>query len=1097
MIEKEEKQTITHKKKKWSLKKKFAIFAAPLVVAGVVGVGLLHQEHESSAFQSDFFGALADQSHHNITTDITAPDITAPIGPYDQRLGYTLFPSISKTLEDRGFVLTSKATGQTASWHDYYFLPPVNLFPIYDEKNQAGLSIIDSENISLHKAAYPARIYSSFEDIPELVVKSLLYVENRERLEQTQDSRNYAIEWDRKINAVFQQVNKKMGLPSDGSGGSTLAEQLEKLRHSEGGRTNGMADKATQVFTASARAYAQDRNSTLDSRKTSDLGYINAVPLSGYPGFGEVIGMPDGLAVWFDTNIDDFNKIMHMSEADLSNAQWDLKAQYYRQTLALIMAVQRPTVYLRKDKTILDGRIDRYLPSFERAGIISPELKERALTMRLDWAGKINPDLLSVEPEKSINLVRSNLLEELRLQSVHDFDRMDIDAESTIDYRATQRVNTVLHDLADPLTVHGQSVVGTRMVKPESAGDIQYTFTLYENVGDMNYLRVQTDNREDEFNLNEDSMLELGSTAKFRTIITYLENTLEVFRTYKNSLSVDLPQLSARQMDEDGITTWVLDYLQSDVIDVGRDETLMLNAAMDRVYSARNNASFYTGGGRHRFDNFMRRDNWREVSVREALEDSINLPFIRMMEDIVHYTIYNKLEGVDLAVYDEFDHLDREKYLDRFILHDAVGHFTKIYKRYKGLDSEQVRDRIFAQLREDTPPAHLAATHRYIYPESSLEDFSVFLAEHTGESHQSKLDEVAYESLHRRYAKNEYDINDRAYITDIHPIELWMAATLIEKPSATWKELRRGAVDLAPEIYTWLKKSNNERLKTRHVYTMLEQDAFVEIHKNWKAKGFPFQRLIPSFATAIGVSGDTPSSLASLMGVVVNAGKRLPNAEFTRVSLGKDTPYERNYTFAPDKKEAVLDPKIAAIVKDNLENVVQNGTGRRAKKAITFSNGLSWPVGGKTGTGDNRIEYRGEDGRMIKSTARNRTATFVFTFGDKYYGSIVAYAPGAESEKEDFTSSLPVQAFKQIMGEITPILEQHNRALIDTQLQEQVTAKAEAAAVKAQAELDAQKALDEEQAALELELEQEQTMFEFEPIEYKLLPPQIRLMPLM
>ena len=1071
MIEKEVQKEISKKKKKWSLKKKFAIFAAPLVVASAVGVGLLHQEHESSALQSDFFGALADQSHHIITTDLNAVDITAPLGPYDQRLGYTAFPEISATLEDRGYVLTSKATGQTASWHQFDFLPAINLFPIYDEKNQAGLSIIDSENINIHKAAYPAHVYPSFDDIPELVVKSLLYVENREQLEDTQDSRNYAIEWDRKINAVLQQVYKKIGLGGDGSGGSTLAEQLEKLRHSDGGRTNGMVDKATQVFTASARAYAQDRNSTLESRKTAVAGYINAVPLSGYAGFGEVIGMADGLAVWFDTNVDDFNTIMHMPEADLSDAEWGLKAQYYRQTLALIMAVQRPTVYLRKDKTILDGRIDRYLPSFERAGIISTELKERALTMRLDWAEKINPDLLAKEPEKSINLVRSNLLEELRLKSVHDFDRMDIDAESTIDYRATQRVNAVLHDLADPLTVHGESVVGTRMVKPESADEIQYTFTLYESVGDMNYLRVQTDNRDDEFNLNEDSMLELGSTAKFRTIITYLENTLEVFRKYKNTLSEDLPQLSERQMDEDGITTWVFDYLQGDDLDIERNETLMLNAAMDRVYSARNNASFYTGGGRHRFDNFMSRDNWREVSVREALEDSINLPFIRMMEDIVHYTIYNKLEGVDLAVYDDFEHPDREKYLDRFILHDAVGHFTKIYKRYKNLDSEQVRDRIFAQLREETPPAHLAATHRYIYPDASLEEFSVFLAEHTGEKYQSQLGEVAYESLHRRYAKAEYDINDRAYITGIHPIELWMAARLIENPAATWTELRRGAVNLAPEIYTWLKKSNNERLKTRHVYTMLEQDAFVELQKNWKAKGFPFQRLIPSFATAIGVSGDTPSALASLMGVVVNAGKRLPNAEFTRVSLGKDTPYERNYTFAPDRTETVLDPQIAAIVKENLENVVQNGTGRRAKKAITFSNGLSWPVGGKTGTGDNRIEYMDEHGRVTISTARNRTATFVFTFGDKYYGSIVAYAPGEESEKEDFTSSLPVQAFKQIMGEITPILEQHNSALIDSQLQAQraaeAAAKAEAEKLKAE-----EKRLREEQDAIELRTQQ-------------------------
>jgi membrane peptidoglycan carboxypeptidase len=1014
--------------KKWSLKKKFAMFASPFVVVGALSGYLAHNEHENSHLQSDFFGALADQSYHHLSENLTAPAVLPPTGPYDERLGYTKFDAISENLESKGYVLVSKATGQAAKWQGPDFLPHVPLFPLYDEKNQAGLGITDSNQSALHNAGYPNAVYANFAEIPPLVVKSLLYVENREQLEENiTDTRNYAIEWDRKIYAVLQQVYEKIGLSGDGSGGSTLAEQLEKLRHSKGGHTNGMLDKATQVFTASARAYSKDRDSTMQTRQSAVANYINAVPLSGYRGFGEVIGMADGLAVWFGTDVDDFNRIMTLNEDWLSEDEWAVKAQYYRQTLALIMAVQQPTTFLRKDRKALDARINRYLPSFARAGIISDQLKEHALTRGLDWAAKINPDLLPEDPEKSINLVRVNLMQAMGLPSMHDFDRMDISATSTIDYRATQIVNTALKDLGNPYSEKGAAIIGDHMAHLDTAHSIQYSFTLYEREGEMNHVRVQTDNFEGEFNLNEDSMLELGSTAKFRTLITYLEYTLDAYKALAPLSQEQRPELSARQSEEDGITRFVLDYLQT--AEGETTQRTMLVAAMERVYSASNRERFFTGGGLHRFNNFMTNDNWRDVSVKQAFEDSINLPFIRMMEDIVQYAIHNKLD-VDLSIYDEPEHPLRKKYLDRYILHDAVQHFSKLYKEYDGKNRSETIEHVFASLRTDTPPAHIAALHRYIKPEASLAEFSVFLSANTGDSHQHLLTEGAFESLFRRYAQNAYDLNDRAYITDVHPIEIWLAAQLVKNPDASYKELRAGAVRMAPDIYKWLEKSDNKALKSRHVFTMLEQDAFDVIHANWAEKGFPFRRLIPSFATSIGVSGDTPNALATLMGIVVNSGKAMPNAEFTDITLGKDTPYEKNFVYAPKNEMLVMNPNIAAIVKDNLENIVQNGTARRTKNAIKFSNGVKWAIGGKTGTGDNRIETHDRLGNVTLSTVRNRTATFVFTFGDKYYGSMVAYAAGEQAASEEFTSSLPVKAFSLIVKDLTPIFEEKHKAEI-------------------------------------------------------------------
>ena len=46
-------------------------------------------------------------------------------------------------------------------------------------------------------------------------------------------------------------------------GASTLATQIEKFRHSPGGRTPGVGEKFRQMFTASARAYRDARERSI------------------------------------------------------------------------------------------------------------------------------------------------------------------------------------------------------------------------------------------------------------------------------------------------------------------------------------------------------------------------------------------------------------------------------------------------------------------------------------------------------------------------------------------------------------------------------------------------------------------------------------------------------------------------------------------------------------------------------------------------------------------------------------------------------------------------------------------------------------------
>ena len=110
----------------------------------------------------------------------------------------------------------------------------------------------------------------------------------------------------------------------------------------------------------------------------------------------------------------------------------------------------------------------------------------------------------------------------------------------------------------------------------------------------------------------------------------------------------------------------------------------------------------------------------------------------------------------------------------------------------------------------------------------------------------------------------------------------------------------------------------------------------------------------------------------------------------------------------------MIAPEIAALVRQQLIGVVENGTGRRAHGGIAMPGGRIIPVGGKTGTGDNRLESFSANGHVIGDKAVSRTATFVFMIGDRFYGTMVAFVPGSKAASYKFTSALAVQIFKDL-----------------------------------------------------------------------------------
>src|SRR5204862_4447235 len=87
-----------------------------------------------------------------------------------------------------------------------------------------------------------------------------------------------------------------------------------------------------------------------------------------------------------------------------------------------------------------------------------------------------------------------------------------------------------------------------------------------------------------------------------------------------------------------------------------------------------------------------------------------------------------------------------------------------------------------------------------------------------------------------------------------HPLEKWALDTLAANPALTWDQLWAASAEPRREASVWLFRTRNQRAQDTRLRTRIERDAFLQMTPAWQRLGFPFRRLVPSLATAIGSS---------------------------------------------------------------------------------------------------------------------------------------------------------------------------------------------------------------------------------------------------
>lgn len=958
-------------------------------VAVLALVYLVRYESRHSFYQSMFLSRYAEDLTFHVDDGPSDSIVFPEAGPFDERLGYTLLPDFTARLDRLGFELTRQAR----------FSPALaehvgrGLFPPYREKTQAGLQVDDCKGDSIYSFSYPRRQYAAFPEVPALLRDSLLYVENRRLLTPGRPMANPAVDWPRLLNASVSLLNSRIDGEGSSHGASTLATQIEKYRHSPEGRTADPKDKLQQMASASVRAYMDGRD-TLAARQRLVLDYLNTVPLAAAPGFGEVNGVGDAVWVWFDNDFPTFNSWLN------GGAGVAAQGQALRQALAIIIAQRRPSYYLLGGRDDLKALIDSHLRLLARDELISAELRDAALDQPLayrDWT--VNPLRPQVEQDKAITVSRTRVAGLLQ-QSLYAVDRMDLTAESSLHLELQRAASQYIESLADPEAARQAGILGDRLLSASRLGDLRYSFTLMKFDGNLNQVRVQTDNTGLPFDLNEGSKLELGSTAKLRVLATYLDIVAELHERIRTGGAEALADALAEP--EDRISTWVATQMRANP-GIGLAE--LLEAALERRYSASPDEQFFTGGGVQRFGNFRREDNGRNPTMRESLRESINLPFVRLQRDIVRYSTYQAPGNSSTLLKDDKDPR-REEYLQRFADREGRTFLLRFWRKYSGKDEAQRLSVFLDGLRQTS--VRLAAVHRYLYPDADVDAFASFIRSRTAED----LTPARIERLHRDYSLGQYSLPDQGYIARVHPLELWLLGYLIRHPDASFGEAVAASQAERQEVYGWLFRTRHRSARDNRIRTMLEVEAYLDIHSRWRRMGYPFDHLVPSLGTALGSSGDRPAALAELMGIIQNGGMRYPVARINSLHFAEGTPYETRFERRPSKPQRVFAPEVAEALRGVLSEVVEGGTARRLQGAFGTTDGQPVAIGGKTGTGDNRIHSVTASGRSTGSQILNRTATFVFFLGPDHFGTLTAFVPGQAAEGLRFTSALPVQVLR-------------------------------------------------------------------------------------
>ena len=215
----------------------------------------------------------------------------------------------------------------------------------------------------------------------------------------------------------------------------------------------------------------------------------------------------------------------------------------------------------------------------------------------------------------------------------------------------------------------------------------------------------------------------------------------------------------------------------------------MLEASLERQYSASPGEAFFTGGGLHTFGNFDREDDAKLLTVREGFQNSVNLVFIRLMRDVVPHHLYGAPAPWRRVLEDPADPR-RDRYLTRFADREGSEFVRRFYRKYQrpaGRGGARAGPARGPPDPAAASPSRCARSTRRRAPRSSATCSPPRLPG------RALVRQGGRGALRASRARGDARSSTAATWRGVHPLELWLVGYLRRHPGAGLGQVLRAS----------------------------------------------------------------------------------------------------------------------------------------------------------------------------------------------------------------------------------------------------------------------------------------------------------------
>ena len=288
---------------------------------------------------------------------LRAPDA----GPYDTRLGYNRLPGFVERLQTAGY--DDRRAGEALAQDGRS--GRMGAVPDLPREGPGRALVTDRQGGSLYEARTPERVFESFDAIPPADRQHpALRREPRPPRPAAPSSQP-----GRRMVSAGQGDRLRHPRPAGtaGRGRSARARSPPRSRSSgtRGRDAPDLAGREAQADALGEPARVSGRHDTLPARRQIVVDYLNSTPLAAAPGYGEVLGLGDGLWAWYGV---DRSKTRPSAVRESGALRRRARAQAYRRVLSLLLATRRPYHYLIENRTALEEFTDCYLRVMAQRG---------------------------------------------------------------------------------------------------------------------------------------------------------------------------------------------------------------------------------------------------------------------------------------------------------------------------------------------------------------------------------------------------------------------------------------------------------------------------------------------------------------------------------------------------------------------------------------------------------------------------------------------------------------------------------------------------------------------------------------------------------